>query len=261
MSTSHSLLLDIGNTNTKIALWSPEAGERPAAVATVPTLTDSADEWAARLLHVARQWDIDTRTVADVAACSVVPAASEMLDRAARKAFGLRARLAPDTLAIAFDNIDDVPDNVGPDRIVAAFGARRSLAALNVIVLDFGTATTVDCVRGNTYLGGVICPGMRTAASALTDRTARLPELTFEIDSPKLAFGFDTMRSLNQGFIFGFAALAEGLISRMTDALGGPAAVIATGGLAPIVATVCPALDDVRPDLIFTGLVHACMEG
>lgn len=260
MNASHSLLLDIGNTNTKIALWSPEVGVFPVAVQTVPTTIDTAGNWSDRLQQVARLWDLDTRSIESVTCCSVVPAATTLIERASKLAFSVPARFAPQGLRVPFDNIDAIPDNVGPDRVVAAYGARRLSDSRNLIVVDFGTATTVDCVQGNTFLGGVICPGLRTAAEALATRTARLPELSLTLDSEDFVFGFDTMQSLNQGFIFGFAAMIEGLVSRMVNTLGGGGKVIATGGLAPRVAKVCPALDEVQPELVFTGLAFANMD-
>lgn len=260
MHASHVIFIDIGNTNTKVALWSPEAGPFPVATLALPTVADSPDAWAQRLLHAARVWDVDTRRISGVAGCSVVPAVVPHICEAAERAFGVSARFATDHLPLPFDNIADVPDNVGPDRLVAAYGARRMVDSRNLVVVDFGTATTVDCVQGNTFLGGVICPGMESAAKALSCGTARLPELTLDLPGEEFSFSFDTMHSLNQGFIFGFAAMIEGLITRMTGALGGGGTVLATGGLAQSVARVCPSLDIVRPDLLFCGLAYACMD-
>ncbi|SKA64541.1 type III pantothenate kinase [Desulfobaculum bizertense] len=256
---AHKLLLDIGNTCTKISYWSPESRTVFSQVETLPTIADSAENWADRLVHTAEKWQLAPADFSDILGCSVVPDLIPLINSASELAFGRSACFAPDTLPVPFDNISEIPDNVGPDRLVAAYGARHLLDAENIIICDFGTATTLDAVSGNRFLGGVICPGMRTSARALSSDTARLPELSLNLESPDFFFGYKTEDSLNQGFIFGFAALAEGLIERFEKELGTRAAVVATGGLAKRVADVCPKLRSIHATLTLEGLVFAQM--
>ncbi|HMM40259.1 MAG TPA: type III pantothenate kinase, partial [Desulfovibrio sp.] len=119
---------------------------------------------------------------------------------------------------------------------------------------DFGTATTFDCIRGDALLGGLICPGLLSSARSLHMETAKLPLPTLELSSDHLRIDVGTMESLNQGLLFGAAAQVEGLAARLSEVMGGPAFVAATGGLAPSVARVCPAIQAVLPDLMFEGL-------
>jgi type III pantothenate kinase len=123
-----------------------------------------------------------------------------------------------------------------------------------VISVDFGTATTFDVVQDSSYLGGLICPGVLSSARALATDTAKLPQIDLEPESLALTIGRSTAESLNQGILFGFSAMTEGILKRLSDYLGEVPAVVATGGFAPQLARVCPAIEDVRPELLLEGL-------
>jgi len=122
------------------------------------------------------------------------------------------------------------------------------------VSVDFGTATTFDVVRGSSYLGGLICPGVLSSARALAQDTAKLPQIDLEPSSLKLTIGRSTVESLNQGLLFGFASMVEGILDRLEDHLGEPVTVVATGGFAAQLARVCPAIANVRPELLLEGL-------
>ena len=147
------------------------------------------------------------------------------------------------------------PGNVAADRLVGAFGARRLLPDVrSVVSVDYGTATNFDCVTGNAYLGGLICPGVMSSLGALATRTAQLPRIALTAHADVPIVGRSTVTSLNHGFLFGFASMTEGLYARLTKTLEGPVAFVATGGFAPDVARVVDCFDLVRPDLVLEGL-------
>jgi type III pantothenate kinase len=144
------------------------------------------------------------------------------------------------------------PREVGTDRVVGAIAAYRHFKA-RTIVVDFGTATTFDCVsQFGEYLGGAISPGFRLSADALFDKARRLPRLE-QFYKPERAIAKDTIDSLNSGLVMGYAGLVEGMVSRITKEMG-QAKVVATGGLAALIAGEAPVIEKVMPDLTMEGL-------
>jgi type III pantothenate kinase len=141
---------------------------------------------------------------------------------------------------------------VGADRIVnvvAAFEQHKG----GLIVVDFGTATTFDCVSPKgEYLGGVICPGIQISADALFARAAKLPRV--EIARPPRAVGRNTQHSMQSGIVFGYVAMVDGLVERLAEELDFPCAVVATGGLARVIAPLSKRIGSVDDDLTLVGL-------
>ena len=248
------LLVDVGNTNIKLGL-ADQSGL--AAVTGLPTRQSSLE---GRLIPVL------TRKLADLtgdslpapSAClvsSVVPPVDQALEQALERVLGFPPLFVPRDLPVPLENRYARPHEVGADRLLAAYGARRlAPEAERVIVVDFGTATTFDCLRGDAYLGGLICPGVLSSVRSLTEETAKLPRATLEIDPARLHIGRSTLDSLNQGLVWGFAALVDGIIPRLETELGGPAHVLGTGGLAPAIAKVSARLEIVYDDLVLEGL-------
>jgi type III pantothenate kinase len=259
------LLLDVGNTNVKIGLARPAQGLVSSyALPTAPAgNVGTADDWGLKLLDICRAEGLDPGEVTDIVAASVVPPMNPVLTCAAARFFGQPGqsmRFVPEDIPLAIENRYARPQEVGADRLVTAYAARASCSAHTIIVVDFGTATTFDCVQGNAYLGGLIGPGVLSSARALATGTAKLPHITLEIDENCLHIGRSTAESLNQGLIFGFAAMVEGLACRLAATLGvapGDAHVLATGGFARTIAQVCPAINEVREDLLMEGLFLA----
>ncbi|MBA4358175.1 MAG: pantothenate kinase [Desulfovibrio sp.] len=263
------LLLDVGNTNVKIGLARPGHGLQSSyALPTAPSgQVGTADAWGLQLLNICRVEGVDPGEVTDIVACSVVPPMNPVLSRAAERFFGRPGqsiRFVPEDIALSIENRYARPQEVGADRLVTAFAARATTSAHSLVVVDFGTATTFDCVQGGAYLGGLICPGVLSSARALATGTAKLPHITLEVDSPHLGGGLhigrSTAESLNQGLIYGFAAMVEGLAQRLAQTLGattGDVHLIATGGFAQAIAMVCPAIDEVREELLLEGLFLA----
>ena len=158
-------------------------------------------------------------------------------------------------IAVPLENRYQNPQEVGADRLVASYAARMLYPkAKSLVSVDFGTATTFDCITENAYLGGLICPGLLSSAQNLAVRTAKLPQITLELDTTLPLIGKSTSTSLNHGFIFGFAAMSEGVISRLREILPAPLEVVATGGFSTTLAKVANCFNHVRPDLLLEGL-------
>jgi type III pantothenate kinase len=256
------ILLDVGNTNVKIGLARPAQGL--VATYALPTSAsggvDTPDAWGLRLLDICRVEGITPGQVLDITAASVVPPMNPVLARAAERFFHRPLRLVPEDIPLPIENRYARPQEVGADRLVTASAARALSRARSIIVVDFGTATTFDCVQDNAYLGGLICPGVLSSARALATGTAKLPQITLEIDGSALHIGRSTAESLNQGLIHGFAAMVEGLFARLAASLGEQPEdvdLMATGGFAARIAEVCPAIRQVREDLLMEGLLRA----
>jgi len=155
-------------------------------------------------------------------------------------------------MTILYDN----PREVGADRVVNGIAAYEDYGRAEkraVIVVDFGTATTFDAISTNgEYLGGVICPGPQISADALFQRAAKLPRI--EVRKPESVIGRNTVASMQSGLFWGYVDMVEGLVRRMRAELGGHVAVVATGGLATMVAPETTLIDHVDQELTLRGL-------
>ncbi len=259
------LALDIGNTNVTLGLF--RAG---TLVATRRAATDpraSADEFEATLDALLRLDDLSLADVTAIVAASVVPAVTTAAETTAAR------RERPILLATAgtvpIPIRVDRPQDVGADRLVNALAAQRLYGAPAVVV-DFGTATTFDCVAPDgAYVGGAIAPGLELGLDALAARTAKLPRV--ELRAPDRAIGRDTVSAIQSGAVFGYQALASGLLARIRGELAETSGVtpadvraILTGGLsaAPWAAEL-PGIDAIDPDLTLKGLamLHAEVVG
>lgn len=246
------LFFDVGNTNIKIGLSHRQSG---LASYVLPTpLGTTADQLGLDLLAILGREGLSPEDLKDILAVSVVPPVDPMLRQACKRFLGRVPLFVPDDIPVPMENRYERPEQVGADRLVAAYAARKFTNNHCVVSVDFGTATTFDVVRGNSYLGGLICPGVLSSARALAHDTAKLPQIDLEPKSLKLTIGRSTVESLNQGLLFGFASLVEGILDRLEADLGEPIAVVATGGFAPQLARVCPAIANVRPELLLDGL-------
>ncbi len=255
----HLLLFDVGNTNIKIGIGTLQGLEESYTLPTSQLAT--ADSLGLQLVELVRHFLLSRGLPAEgvfqplaAVAVSVAPSINPLLKGACRRFFQTEALFAPDDLAIPLENRYERPGEVGADRLVSAFAASKIYGGPAHIVVDFGTATTFDCVREGAYLGGLICPGLLSSARALSTQTAKLPQITLEVESEALEIGRSTSTSLNQGMLFGFAAMVEGLAARLQPLLGGQALVTATGGFSRAIARLCPASEHVRPDGLLEGL-------
>ena len=213
----------------------------------------TADELAVLFAGLLEREDLSfSNQITGVVISSVVPTSTGALRDMVQRYFGFPPVVVePGTktgLSIATDN----PREVGADRVVNALAAFSRYGG-PCIVIDFGTATTYDVVsEKGEFLGGAIGPGVGTKNASLTRETARLPLV--ELHAPRTAIGKNTIEAIQSGLVYGTAAEADGIVERMRKELGGDATVIATGGLAPVIAPHCNFIDEQDPWLTLEGL-------
>lgn len=252
---SHTLLFDVGNTNTKVGLARSDV---ISETYTLPTMVEStADAWGLRLLQILALHGLGPRDVSAWIVASVVPPVSLLLRRACERFCNCPILFVPEDIPLPLENRYGQPSEVGADRLVGAFAARSMFSGRSLIVVDFGTATTFDCVKDNAYLGGLIFPGLYSSAAALSTKTAKLPSISLD-DAPNTPrIGRSTTESLRHGLLFGFAAMVEGLCARLKSQLSPPVEVIVTGGPAKTLLPICTGIDHYCPDLLLQGLAKA----
>ncbi|MGE4537748.1 MAG: type III pantothenate kinase [Desulfovibrio sp.] len=247
-----ALLIDVGNTNIKFGL-AERSGLGPSfALPTDHSATPDSlglSLVTALSIHGVRPADVETAI-----ASSVVPPLNPILSQAVSRYIGARLHFVSVDIPVPLKNLYGRPHEVGADRLVTAYAGRLAVSTPSVIVVDFGTATNFDCVRDDAFLGGLICPGMRTSLSGLVSKTAKLPHVALDPGDGALSIGRSTTDCINQGFVFGFADMVSGITARLMAHLGGETHVIATGGFAEKLAPICPAIRDVRPELLLEGL-------
>ena len=257
------LAIDAGNTNLVFALV--DAGEIRARwrIATDPRRT--ADEYAVWLHQLLELEGYSKSDVTAVIICTVVPRALHNLQVLASKYFRTEALVAGHGTAawpISFDV--DEPQDVGADRALNAIAAHAKHKG-DLIVIDFGTATTFDLVDSSgAYKGGIIAPGINLSLDALVSAAAKLPRIAIEAPKDNLSvIGRTTQDQMLIGIYWGYVAMLEGLTQRMKSELGRPAAVIATGGLATLFDKHTQVFDAIEPDLTIQGLslLHALVAG
>lgn len=256
------LAVDVGNTNAVFALFaaSPDAaggtpGELRARwrIATDPRRT--ADEYAVWLLQLLQIEGVERSAITAMIVSTVVPRARHNLELLGRKYFGIEPLIAGEGAARWQFPIDvDEPRSLGTDRALNALAAHARYAG-DLIVVDFGTATTLDVVDfTGAYKGGIIAPGVNLSLDALVSNTAKLPRIAIEQPRGPSVIGRNTEDQMLIGLFWGYVALMEGLIARLRAEIGRPAKVIATGGLAVLFDERTRLFDVVDTDLTLDGL-------
>ena len=254
------LVIDIGNTNVSLGLfdYAPGADGREAdgilaqhwRIGTHREQT--SDEVALTLLGLFGQMGRRASEVTHVIISSVVPPLLPIFERVSVKLFQQPPLVVGPGIRTGMPVRYDNPREVGADRIVNALAAYELLGG-PVIAVDFGTATTFDCISANgEYLGGVIFPGIHTAMEALFERASMLHRV--EIARPKSVIGKTTTGALQSGLLYGYAGVVDSMVQRIRDELGAHAQVVATGGLAGRVAAESEVIDRVEPFLTLEGL-------
>jgi type III pantothenate kinase len=244
------LVVDIGNTNITFGVLD---GEKIRATWRMATdVHQMADEYAAMLLNLLEHQGIDESEITEAAMCSVVPPLVRTFYELFEHYFHITPLVVGPGIKTGVRIRMDNPKEVGTDRIVDAAAAHH-LYGGPVIIIDLGTATTFDVVsKEGDYTGGAIAPGIVIAAEALFTRTAALPRV--ELVRPKNVIGTSTLTAMQSGIIFGYVAMVEGIVARITKELGEKPLVIATGGYAGIIAQETNVIDRVNPDLTLIGL-------
>ncbi|HEX2421432.1 MAG TPA: type III pantothenate kinase [Acidimicrobiia bacterium] len=243
------LLCDVGNTNTIVGLWDGQGAAHRWRIST--DFERTADECRLLLRSMLAEY---AGPVDGGCLSSVVPQRTESWREALSPLIdGRLVVVGPGVktgIALSVDN----PREVGADRVANAIGAVRLLGA-PVIVVDFGTATTVDLVGPDgSYRGGAIAPGLEVSADALVTHTAALRRV--ELVAPRSPVGRSTVEAIQSGLIYGYAGLVDGLVERILAQVEVPVPVVATGGLAPIVVAHTRLVKDVEPDLTLMGLAE-----
>ncbi len=244
------LAIDVGNTQTVLGLYDGERLVHDFRIQTDRHRT--ADEMLVLLLSLIQIPGVPRADLTASVIGSVVPSLTEPLAEAVERGFGHRALVVGPGIKTGMPILYENPREVGADRIVNAVAAYERVRDA-VIVVDFGTATTFDCIsKKGEYVGGAIAPGIRISAEALFSHAARLPHT--EIERPPHAIGRNTVHSMRSGIVFGYVALVDGLVERLRAELGSPCAVLATGGLAVMIAAESRTIEDVDDYLTLEGL-------
>jgi type III pantothenate kinase len=246
------LAVDIGNTQTHLGVFDNTVLAHEWRASTDARRT--ADELALMFGEFLALADLSfSREITGVAISSVVPRATQELREMTARYFGFPAVVVEPGTRTGISIQTDSPREVGADRIANAVAAHQMFPKENKIVVDFGTAITVDAVSAKgEYLGGAIAPGLDTAATALFSSTAQLPRV--ELVEPLGVIGKSTVSSVQSGIIYGTAGLVDGLVERVRDALEGSARVLATGGMAQVLARHCRTIERTEPMLTLEGL-------
>jgi type III pantothenate kinase len=247
------LAIDAGNTNVVFALVQGREVKARWRIATDPRRT--ADEYAVWLSQLLSLEGYAREQVGTVAISTVVPRALHNLQVLSRKYFKaepLIAGKAPLDWSMAIDVAE--PQSLGADRAVNTI-AGHALHSGDLIVIDFGTATTLDWSDfTGAYKGGIIAPGINLSLDALVTAAAKLPRIAIEAPATTSVIGRNTVDQMHIGIFWGYLAMIEGLVTRMKAEVGRPVKVIATGGLATLFEQHTALFDAIEPDLTIQGL-------
>ena len=261
------LVIDVGNTNTVLGVFArvnkvhpggepedePARYERLLANWRVTTSRRSTvDEYGVLFRNLFAMAGLESKGIHGIVISSVVPPLDPVLRQVCERYFNLRPLFIEPGVKTGMPVHYDNPAEVGADRIVNAVAAIEKYGS-PCIVVDFGTATTFDCVSAKgEYLGGVICPGIGISADALFDRTARLPRV--EIRRPNRVIGTNTVGSLQAGLYYGYLGLVDGILELLLPELGEGTHVVATGGLGPMIGKGSKYIKNVDDFLTLEGL-------
>src|SRR5687767_5776368 len=247
------LVIDAGNTNTSLGVF---AGRELIAHWRLTTARSrTVDEYGVHARNLFELAELDFEAIDAIAIASVVPPLNYTLKTMAETYFHLTPMFVDHSTDTGLEILYEPATDVGADRIVDAVAAIEKYGAPCIIV-DFGTATTFDVINSNgEYLGGVITPGIMISSDALFERAAKLPRV--DIKRPQRVIGSSTTTAMQSGLYYGYTALVDGVLKKIVEELGGsgkPPHVIATGGLAPLIATGSEFIKVVDDTLTLDGL-------
>ena len=244
------LVVDVGNTHTVLGLYDGERLVHDFRIQTAQGRT--SDEHHVLLLNLLELAGVKRSDVRASILASVVPSFNDTVIDAVDRAFDHEIMIVGPGIKTGMPVLYENPREVGADRIVNAVAAFERVGGA-AIVVDFGTAMTFDCISNKgEYLGGAIAPGMQISANALFSRAAKLPRS--EIARPPRAIGRNTVHSMQAGIVFGYVALVDGLVRRLTSEMDTELTVIATGGLAALIEPESETIDEVDEFLTLEGL-------
>jgi type III pantothenate kinase len=248
------LAIDVGNTNIVVGVFE---GDRLLTTWRLLTLRErTADEVGLMVSGLLAHERIDAGRIQTAVMASVVPPLTPIMEGMVRRYFGCHPLVVDPTSNAGMPILYENPAEVGADRIANSIAAYERYGRTDnrpLIIADLGTTTTFDAVTGKgEYLGGAITPGPQVAAEALFQRTARLPRV--DVRKPGTVIGRTTRGAIEAGLFYGYLAMVEGIIERMTVELGGRVIAIATGGLASLIVPETSIFAAVEPDITLLGL-------
>lgn len=248
--TKMLLAIDIGNTNIVMGLYRGKKLITHWRLATQSERT--ADEYGVLIAQLIATEEFRCEQISAIVASCVVPPMLTTTQELARKFFKLDPLIVGPGIKTGMPILYESPKDVGADRIVNGVAAYEKYHDTCIIV-DFGTATTIDLIsKKGEYIGGAIAPGLSIALEALVERAAKLPRI--EVIRPKEVIGKNTVSSIQAGIFFGYAGLVDGIVRRMQIEHGMPSKVVATGGMASLIASACSTISEVDDFLTLDGL-------
>src|SRR5438270_4045724 len=255
------LVLDVGNTNTVLGVFTksvtdsggPPVYEKLVANWRVTTrAAQTIDEYGVLFRNLFAMQGLEPKDIGGIVISSVVPPLDSTLRRVCEQYFNRKPLFIEPGVKTGMPVLYENPAEVGADRIVNSVAAFEKYGG-PCIVVDFGTATTFDCVSAKgEYQGGVISPGLGISADALFERTARLPRV--DIRKPARVIGSNTVGSLQSGLYYGYLGLVDGVLELLLKELGKEAKVVATGGLGTLIGTGSKYIKNVDEFLTLEGL-------
>lgn len=246
------LVIDVGNTNTVIGIYEKDCLKESWRIRTVRDNT--ADEFNILAAALFSDKGIDPARIKKTVISSVVPSSVGILNAFCERYLDMTPMwINPASVKKLMPILYRNPNEVGADRIVNAVAAYKKYKSA-LIIIDFGTATTFDAINPKgEYLGGAIVPGVMIASEALFQKASRLPRVEI-FQAPEKVIGDETIESIKSGIIYGNAAMVDGMAARMTKEMNADPRIIATGGLAPLIASVSQTIQEVDQSLTLEGL-------
>jgi type III pantothenate kinase len=243
------LVIDVGNTNTVLGLMN---GDEVVHTFRVSTIARTTDETGVLFLTLLAHRQVDLKSLEGAICSSVVPSQVFTVEKACRRYLSLDCLMVGRKLKTGMRIRTENPREVGADRIVNSVAAVARWGG-PIIVVDFGTATTFDCVDAEQdYVGGVIAPGLRISEEALFTRTAQLPRV--ELHRPPQVIGRNTVHAMQSGLYWGYAGMVDAMVDRIRAELAADARCVATGGYAHLIAQGSSRIQEVDGALTLRGL-------
>lgn len=244
------LTLDVGNSNIKIGIYKDNKIVQYARFTT--EVGKTSDEYGLMLMSVFNYAGLDKNEIEGAIMSSVVPSINYTMEHMVRTFFGIDVLVVGPGIKTGMNILYDNPKEVGADRIITAIAAHNRAKGA-CIVVDFGTATTFGAVDENgSFLGGAIMPGIKVSMDALVSNAARLPKI--ELIRPMKTIGKNTIANMQSGIVNGFVGAVDNIVGLMKKELDNPK-VIATGGLARLIAPLSTEIDDIDGKLALQGLI------
>lgn len=247
------ICIDVGNSNIKYAVFDGDAPRFTFRVAT--DLKKTSDEYGAQLISMLQINAVGKETITGGIFSSVVPSLDYTISHMLKVYFGITPKRIAPGLKTGLKMRADNAREVGADRIVNNVSALKKYGTEQpIVVVDFGTATTFNIIKGGEFIGGVIAPGIKGSLDSLVSGAAKLPRV--EIEAPKSVVATNTVTNMQAGIVFGFAGLVEFIIKKIGRELGETPLTIATGGLSEVIAKETKSIDVIDKMLTLNGLKY-----